>query len=341
MKYKIKNKSLIGHDKISGKDLVIKFNKKTKKSYYEGNPTLFNNSTAHKLLGESFPKNLIKSTDVSINIDVCIDIYKDLLKKKSIKDIIKFLENTIAPSIVEYLKDNKSDDAYAFFFDLEKFDKDKSINLLTKKFKEIDNFYFDIEKTFTGKLYSYCLMLYAISLGGIIFTDKKKHVEKIWKSLFEGINKSKLLNTSIIPMTFKKKFNGWGREIGMETLDGNKYQTVYEGNFKNGIFNGKGKWNSKQGRSFDGNFKNGLRHGKGTSISSGGEILICNFVNDMPMNGKGELTYVNGDKYIGNFKNHQPHGKGTLIVKKKKTKFFALFQNGQPIKIIKTTSSKI
>jgi len=141
-------------------------------------------------------------------------------------------------------------------------------------------------------------------------------------------------------MTFRKKFNGWGKQFSMEVFNENEYQTFYEGNFKNGLFSGKGKWSSKQGRSYEGNFKNGLRHGKGTSIDSKGERLTCNFVNDKPVDGKGELIYANGSKYIGNFKNNHLHGKGTLTNKKKKIKIVAYFENSQPIKIIKTIPLK-
>lgn len=339
----MKNKEptkLIERNKDTGIDLEVKVNKKTGKIYYEGNTTLFDNSAVHKLLGVSLPKDIKERADAAVNIDTCINIYKNLLKKKTAKDITKLLDNTIAPSAGEYIKNNKDDEAYTFFFNPEKFDKDKRIDLLHKKFKEIDNFYFDAEKTFTGRLYAYCLMLYTISLGGITFDDKKKHAEKIWQSLFTGINKSKVFNINLIPMTFRKKFNGWGKQFSMEVFNENEYQTFYEGNFKNGLFSGKGKWSSKQGRSYEGNFKNGLRHGKGTSIDSKGERLTCNFVNDKPVDGKGELIYANGSKYIGNFKNNHLHGKGTLTNKKKKIKIVAYFENSQPIKIIKTIPLK-
>ena len=38
----------------------------------------------------------------------------------------------------------------------------------------------------------------------------------------------------------------------------------YEGNFKNGMYEGKGiMYNNKEGEKYEGNFKNGIKEGKG------------------------------------------------------------------------------
>ena len=57
--------------------------------------------------------------------------------------------------------------------------------------------------------------------------------------------------------------------------DGRKY----EGNWKNGIWNGRGKYTFNDGFGYEGEWKNGVE------------------------NGMGILTYLNGDKYEGEFKN--------------------------------------
>ena len=54
---------------------------------------------------------------------------------------------------------------------------------------------------------------------------------------------------------------------------------VYEGNWKNGIWNGRGKYIFNDGFGYEGEWKNGVE------------------------NGMGILTYLNGDKYEGEFKN--------------------------------------
>ena len=57
--------------------------------------------------------------------------------------------------------------------------------------------------------------------------------------------------------------------------DGRKY----EGNWKNGIWFGKGKYSFNDGSGYNGEWKNGVESGLGI------------------------LTYPNGDKYEGEFKN--------------------------------------
>ena len=57
--------------------------------------------------------------------------------------------------------------------------------------------------------------------------------------------------------------------------DGRKY----EGNWKNGIWNGRGKYTFNDGFGYEGEWKNGVE------------------------NGMGILTYLNGDKYEVEFKN--------------------------------------
>lgn len=338
---KKKGQNLVASHKDTGIDLIVKTDKKTGKIYYEGKTTLFDILDINKLFGLNLSKNVKKRADAAINIDTCINIYRNKQKKDiSTNDTVKFLDNTIAPTISDYLQDNKDDESFFFFFHQDKIDEKKGLDILNKKFKEIDNYYFDPERILTGKLYAYTLMLYTISFGGIFFKDKFKNVEKIWKVLFKGIKKCKRFNLTLIPENYRVKYSGLGKQVSMEQFNGANYQTIYEGNFKNGVFNGKGRWSSKQGRSYEGNFKNGLRHGKGTSIDSKGQKLTCNFVNDKPVDGKGELIYTNGDRYFGNFKNNHLHGKGTFINKKKKLKIIAMFEYSQPVKIIKTTPFK-
>ena len=91
---------------------------------------------------------------------------------------------------------------------------------------------------------------------------------------------------------------------------------IYEGDFVNNNFEGKGTLN-KRGILYKGEFKNGLEHGKGTiylnnieySPEIEGDGINREFV-------EGLMQYaVKGDYYLGEFKNGMVIGKGTLYDK--------------------------
>ena len=65
----------------------------------------------------------------------------------------------------------------------------------------------------------------------------------------------------------------------------------YIGQFKNGLYEGKGYLIDNEGNIYDGNFKNGEK------------------------SGEGEYSMNNGNKYIGMFKGDKYHGKGKIIDK--------------------------
>ena len=56
---------------------------------------------------------------------------------------------------------------------------------------------------------------------------------------------------------------------------------IHIGEFKDGIFNGKGQYNDKDGNLFDGEFKNGKKEGQGVLIKKDGEKLEGKFKNDI------------------------------------------------------------
>ena len=63
----------------------------------------------------------------------------------------------------------------------------------------------------------------------------------------------------------------------------------YEGEFKNGIIEGKGKYTYEDGTIFNGNFINGEK------------------------NGEGYIEFPNGKKYYGNWLNDELYGNGCLV----------------------------
>lgn len=65
---------------------------------------------------------------------------------------------------------------------------------------------------------------------------------------------------------------------------------VYEGQFSNDLYHGKGLLTKKEGAIYDGEFEKGERHGSGTQIF-------------------GE----NKGQYVGNWKKNMYHGQGYLV----------------------------
>ena len=65
---------------------------------------------------------------------------------------------------------------------------------------------------------------------------------------------------------------------------------LYEGNFIDGKYEGKGKYIWENGNYYIGQFKNGIRSGRGTMFYSSGKILYDgDFIND---------KYEGNGKYI-------------------------------------------
>jgi hypothetical protein len=95
-----------------------------------------------------------------------------------------------------------------------------------------------------------------------------------------------------------QKAHGYGTLI--KYMNG-EYESTYEGEFKNGIREGRGKFNHKDGSVKEGTFVNGQLTGKGVMYyTDEGHRYIGNFVN-YRMHGNGILTYPNGASKEGFF----------------------------------------
>ena len=110
---------------------------------------------------------------------------------------------------------------------------------------------------------------------------------------------------------------------------------IYEGEIRNNLFNGKGKFIYKDNTIFEGDFihgekgnygkiiyndksyyegqlKNGIPNGKGEFKWING-IYYKGYFNYGKIEGEGEIKSQNGSYYIGNFKNNIFHGKGKFF----------------------------
>ena len=85
---------------------------------------------------------------------------------------------------------------------------------------------------------------------------------------------------------------------------------VWEGTFKGGLLNGKGRFKSADGNAYVGDFVSGKCHGTGTYTWADGTVYTGDFV-EGKRTGKGTCKWTNGDTYTGDFADGVRSGKGT------------------------------
>jgi len=84
---------------------------------------------------------------------------------------------------------------------------------------------------------------------------------------------------------------------------------VFEGNYKNGLIDGFGKYTWVSGSVYEGNYKNDAQNGFGKYTWVSGNVYEGNYKNNA-QNGYGKMTWSNGDIYEGNYKNGLKDGFG-------------------------------
>jgi hypothetical protein len=89
--------------------------------------------------------------------------------------------------------------------------------------------------------------------------------------------------------------------------------SVYEGNFRNGVREGKGVTRYSDGASYDGEYRNDNRDGTGVFKWGpgqwAGDVFEGRWRNDVK-DGAGVIKFANGNTYVGSYKNGLKEGKG-------------------------------
>lgn len=135
------------------------------------------------------------------------------------------------------------------------------------------------------------------------FINGEKQRKRIVKNPLKGI-------------TYKGTME-YNKKEGHGTFDTPKY--YYEGDFRNGQFDGNGRIEYKGQRNiYEGSFKNGQIDGYGTFQFYNGD-LYTGFMRKGKMDGKGKYQSVNGDVYEGEYYNGKKHGHGILTLHNGKT----------------------
>ena len=127
------------------------------------------------------------------------------------------------------------------------------------------------------------------------------------------------------------KANGQG--IATKYVNG-KFESKYEGTYRNGIREGKGTFTHMDGSVKTGTFVNGQLTGKGTVKDENGNSYEGDFIN-YRMHGNGTLRWGNGSTFVGYMVNDAPYtGKYTSY-----TGDVTYIQKGEPVERITESKS--
>lgn len=154
--------------------------------------------------------------------------------------------------------------------------------------------YSDYEFEYIGKI----MIKNQVETGTI---DGIKFGEKLYVN-YEDL--SKYSNSRVI----------YNEEMKILEVENNNAQGVYEGQYKDGVFSGKGKLELPNGNVYTGMFESGVQNGEGTMYFREGGIYKGDWKNGK-MHGKGVYHWTNGDMYVGSFKNGFKDGSGSLYYK--------------------------
>lgn len=84
---------------------------------------------------------------------------------------------------------------------------------------------------------------------------------------------------------------------------------TYEGEWLQGMRQGKGKQIWADGSEYEGEWKENQANGQGTLYHSDGDVYEGQWAQDKA-NGYGKYTHSNGAKYTGEWKDDKQHGQG-------------------------------
>lgn len=106
----------------------------------------------------------------------------------------------------------------------------------------------------------------------------------------------------------QKQKSGYGK---MQWKNGSKAGSVYRGEWRDGVMQGKGHLVCANGDVFEGQFEKDQYHGEGT-LTSGDKTNYTGEWKDGLKHGSGVLT-TSKEKYVGQFSEDQKHGsKGSI-----------------------------
>lgn len=138
----------------------------------------------------------------------------------------------------------------------------------------------------------------------VFFNESGVYYEGEWNEngLFHGRG-TKVTEDSVYEGTFRNgNFDGFGRFISIEG-------DYYQGEFKNGKCNGKGKFVLKYEFVYEGDWFNDMRHGWGKETLPNGEVYEGEF-KDNEKTGEASISFIDGSKFKGKVRKGKFQGEG-------------------------------
>ena len=125
-----------------------------------------------------------------------------------------------------------------------------------------------------------------------------------------------------------------GQGIIYKKDDIDKKNPIYNGNFVNDVYEGKGKLKLKTKDEddlyYEGEFKNGKKHGEGKIFDKYNKIIYDGHFVDDEYEGENEKhLFEDGGYYLGQFKNGKCHGKGVIYDENNEVVYEGDFINGK------------
>ncbi len=105
------------------------------------------------------------------------------------------------------------------------------------------------------------------------------------------------------------KAQGHGTLMWRYVEDGEWKDFRYEGDFKDGKRDGRGKSKSEYGV-YDGDWKDSKANGRGIWVEANGNRYEGEFKGDK-FHGRGVMVWADGGRFEGDWENNKPHGRGT------------------------------
>jgi hypothetical protein len=150
-----------------------------------------------------------------------------------------------------------------------------------------------------------------VEQGDVLFEFEIDKATMSFESHFSGILIHKVIGPSkigdLLAIIGNSEFDVQGYLIMLNELED---QIIYEGDFVDEEWNGKGKLIYDDGGVYEGDFVDGLRNGRGILTQADGGVYEGDFINGAII-GKGKYTYPDGGGvYEGDFVHAELTGKG-------------------------------